>query len=467
MPPAVNVLLFVLVFYLSGSSVLRATPVPESESPFSVPAGLQRAVAFWTSIFSEHDSSQLVFFDPEKFSIYKVVDIDDSGSTRRQIRLARRRIMSQHGLSSSRQIRVQRGLKDRFAAGLERSGRYLPAMREIFAEEGVPQELVYLPLVESSFRIDARSRLGAVGMWQFMRGTGRRYMTVSRHLDERRDPLESTRAAARLLVENYRVLGNWPLAVTAYNHGQAGIARAVRQVGSDDLTDIIRRYRGSSFKFASKNFYAEFLAALHVAQNAKEYFPGIAYDAPLAVEEIELGKYVRVREVVQHAELSHADLLRWNPALTSKTRWLPKGYRLKVPPESAPDMRAAVAQVKEMTWIPYVVSRGDSLSRIASRHGTSVYDIQIVNGIGNVHRIRVGQELKLPRTKTTARKPQKIPQRGGGARPARYHRVARGETLSVIAERYGVSLRKLKTVNGLSNIHRIRTGQRLRIPHRS
>ena len=157
--------------------------------------------------------------------------------------------MREHGLRSRKRVRAQRGVKERFATGLELSRRYLEQMQEIFREEGLPVELTYLPLVESSFNIRARSPAGAVGIWQFMRTTGRRYLRVNRSVDERRDPLESTRAAAQLLKENYAIFGDWPLAITAYNHGREGIMRAVSKVGSD-----IMRSAGTSFAASATSF---------------------------------------------------------------------------------------------------------------------------------------------------------------------------------------------------------------------
>ncbi|SVE59488.1 uncharacterized protein METZ01_LOCUS512342, partial [marine metagenome] len=171
---------------------------------------------------------------------------------------------------AARRIRVQIGQKDRFRKGLERSGKYKDQIEQIFSDAKLPLELVVLPHVESSFQINAYSSAGAAGLWQFTRGTGRLFMKVGYDVDERRDPILSTIAAAKLLKSNYKVLQSWPLSITAYNHGTQGMRRAKNKYG-ENIVDIINRYRSRTFGFASKNFYAEFLAALHVDQNKEKY----------------------------------------------------------------------------------------------------------------------------------------------------------------------------------------------------
>src|SRR5205823_3111101 len=141
-------------------------------------------------------------------------------------------------------VHTQVGIKERFRQGIIRSGRYAEVFQEIFEKQGVPAEIALLPLVESSFENRARSNAGAAGIWQFTRGTGRLYLNVNRKLDERLDPARATRAAARLLHDNYNALGSWPLAITAYNHGRAGMLRAQSEAGPE-IANIIEQYRGS------------------------------------------------------------------------------------------------------------------------------------------------------------------------------------------------------------------------------
>ncbi len=453
-----------LLFLLFGGLphipvALARAPVPAAADPFAIPPGIEPAVEFWQAIFLDYDSNRLVFFDPEDMSkIHRVVEIKDGASVRRLVRSVRAQLV-RRGVPSHR-IKAQRGIRERFVAGVRRSGRYMERMRKIFSARGLPVELTYLPLVESSFRNDARSFRGAVGMWQFMPATGRRYMRVTRLLDERRDPLEATRAAARLLQKNHQELGTWPLAVTAYNHGRAGMQRAVRQMGTRDIVSIIRGYRGRRFRFASRNFYAEFLAAVHIMRNVEQRLPDVRFDQPERLEEISLDKRVAVSSLLRHSGVSRARLLAWNPALSRRAAWIPAGYRLKAPELQSQWFRSALADIGPMPRFPYhVVSRGDTLWSIAKIYGTSAHAIQSMNGVARVRRLRVGQRLAIPGASTPPRaSAQEVKQ------PRVYHRVRRGETLSVIADRYRVSLTALQRANAIRNRHLIRAGQRLRIP---
>jgi membrane-bound lytic murein transglycosylase D len=177
-------------------------------------------------------------------------------------------------------MRFQGGMRSRFAESIVRSWSYLPELEQIFAQEGVPIELTRLPHIESSFENRALSKVGAAGMWQIMPATGRRYLRVGGGVDERLHIPTATRAAAQILRENYERLGNWPLAITAYNHGANGMAQAVDTVGTTDFGIIVQRYRGPLFGFASRNFYAEFLAALDLSQNYKHYFGDLLFAEP-------------------------------------------------------------------------------------------------------------------------------------------------------------------------------------------
>src|SRR5437763_250276 len=148
-------------------------------------------------------------------------------------------------------VRFQLGQADRFRAGLIRSGAWETHIAQVLANLGLPAELAVLPHVESSFNPAAYSKVGAAGLWQFMRSTGRRYMRIDSAVDDRLDPFRSTEAAAQLLAYNYRVLGTWPLALTAYNHGTAGVRRAKETLGTDDIVRIVRSYNSRTFGFAS------------------------------------------------------------------------------------------------------------------------------------------------------------------------------------------------------------------------
>jgi membrane-bound lytic murein transglycosylase D len=174
---------------------------------------------------------------------------------------------------AAERVRSQRGLRERFRRGLEISARYEQHFRRIFRDAGLPEDLAYLPHVESSFQAAAKSSAGAVGIWQFTRAAAERYMTVNEIVDERLDPIAATRGAARYLRDAYNRLGSWPLALTSYNHGVNGMQRAKNLYGGD-LVRIIADYDHPQFGFASRNFYTEFLAARDIARQPERYFAG-------------------------------------------------------------------------------------------------------------------------------------------------------------------------------------------------
>ncbi len=261
----------------------------------------------------------------------------------------------------------------------------------------------------------AYSKVGAAGIWQFMPATGRLYMRVDDAVDERRDPIVATRAAARHLQRDYEVLGTWPLAISAYNHGRAGMARAVANVGTTDLVQIIQRYDGPAFKFASRNFYAEFLAALDVERHAERYFGTLQPQAPVRTDSVYVPKAVPLPTLARMAEVSPDALASLNPALAPDVaagrRPVPSGYLLRVPDGVAAEveLRYANALAAERpqpkpkakatasaSYVRHRVQRGQTLEGIALRYRTSVAAIKRHNRLGASARVRTGQSLIIP-----------------------------------------------------------------------
>lgn len=239
---------------------------------------------------------------------------------------------------SCERIRFQRGLRNKFRAGVERSYRYLPLIDSVFAAAGLPARLKYLPHVESSFYPFAYSKVGAAGMWQFMKSSAKRFrMKVTYEIDERRDPLASTAAAARMLAYNHSLLQSWPLAVTAYNHGPGGLANAARSTGSRDMSTIIKSYYSNTFGFASKNFYAEFLAASSIAMQADSLLPGLRKHEPLRFRHLVLQKPIGAKLICAVTGLPLETLEEYNlalrPAAFRGNGRLPKGFALRLPAE--------------------------------------------------------------------------------------------------------------------------------------
>jgi membrane-bound lytic murein transglycosylase D len=377
-----------------------------TEDPFPLLPGLEHRVEFWKKIFTEYSTSQLVFFDLLDMSmIYEVLEVGEESRTPEYITSERERIAAINGVDLER-VRAQRGIKERTAAGLKRSGRYIAQMQQIFRDRGLPVELTYLPIVESSYDITVRSHAGALGMWQFMRTTGKQFMRVDRSIDERRDPIESTRAAAEFLKQTYETLGNWPLTITAYNYGPGGMARAVKEMESDNLVDLIRDYHHPYWGFPPKNFYAEFLAAVEIGKNVNQYFPDLTLDPPLAIREMELKNSSSLGALAKNTGLTRDELLAWNPALTAQIRSIPAGYRVKLPVDSNARPVIEVAQIREVARsqpreqpqvVRHQVKRGETLFQIARRYGASADRILKMNGMGKTHRLQAGSTLLVPR----------------------------------------------------------------------
>ncbi len=372
-----------------------------SENTFATPEGLKKRVAFWRDIYSKYTTNQGVMHDSLHIHVvFHPVDFNsimrDTSTNSRQKHHARERLVngyrrdiedrlmklsklkSSDGLigedlqvwkmyegvddpdkfnaaTKRGRIRFQLGQKDRFALGIYYSGRYIREMEKIFKSEGLPIELTRLPFVESSFNIYARSRVGASGIWQFMRRTARPYMMVNNSVDERNDPIKATRSSAKLLKSNYMMLKSWPLALTGYNHGPSGIARIVKKTGTNDLTEIINKYSSRRFGFASENFYACFLAALEVERNATKYFGGVKWSVPLDHAEIKLSKPVPFEAVKvwfrDDAELAQLFNPHFSPNVRKGRLDMPRGTNIRIPPamrEVAEEFLSGKTKLTEM-----------------------------------------------------------------------------------------------------------------------
>jgi membrane-bound lytic murein transglycosylase D len=300
--------LVVIVVCVSCSRPSAARDLPlEFSAQFPVSPAMADRVRFWVDVFTKLSNTEASLHDRDDPTlVYDVVPYGPNGDTSLidATRASYERVLSELateslfvtvGSGSSEclrvkamfgvragptayvralgNIRAQRGMKEAFVDGLVRAELYLPGIRRIFREAKLPDELVYLPHVESSFNPQAVSRAGAAGLWQFTRETFGHYDKTGGGADARFDPVRSTEVAALHLARARSVLGSWPLAVASYNYGVAGMARARAAVGVDALDDIVRGYDSASFGFASQNFYAEVLAAAHVASNARHYFP--------------------------------------------------------------------------------------------------------------------------------------------------------------------------------------------------
>ncbi|MGE0762624.1 MAG: transglycosylase SLT domain-containing protein [Bdellovibrionales bacterium] len=418
---------------------------------FKTPAGMEERVAFWVDIYTKYTTDQGLLHDSRYINlIYESVDFSDlvqnESLSLRQKEKARRdrvkqakkqieerllrlqKLSSPEGLegddlrywnlfanviepkkfyeaSRRGRLRFQLGQRDRFMEGIYQSGRHIKEMEEIFKREGLPLELTRLPFVESSFNLKARSKVGASGIWQFMRSTARSYMRMDGSVDERNDPLRSTVAAARKLRNNYEMLQSWPLAVTGYNHGPSGVQRLVRKFQTNNLAELTDVRKGR-FGFASANFYASFLAAVQVEQAADKYFGPLPRMAELRGTEIKLSRPLAVKQIITWFGEDLSKAQTYNPHVRSHI-W-PKGTVqgrnfIRVTNEVAAQAQQDLNQgkVATITEAPledneYVLQEGETLSEIAERFKVKVQMLMDMNGITDARRIRAKQRLIIP-----------------------------------------------------------------------
>jgi membrane-bound lytic murein transglycosylase D len=290
----------------------------------------------------------------------------------------------------------------------------MPSIKRILKAQNLPLELAYLPHVESSFNPSAYSKAAAAGLWQFTRSTGRDFMAIDDVLDERLDVYLSTHAAAKFLKENYRQLHSWPLALTAYNYGRAGMVRAQNQLGSYER--IFKNHNTKLFKFASRNFYSEFIAALRVARRL-ERDQTLIKDRPWASTTVRLKGYALGRDLRKYFGVSRQDFSRLNPALLKPVledkKYVPKGYLLRLPATKAIRQRvrtlpSRLFHSRQIRDRVYTVKKGDSVSSIARKFKISQKDLTRANRLNKRASIRKGQKLKIPANgpitgRTTAR----------------------------------------------------------------
>ena len=353
--------------------------------------------------------------------------------------------------------------------GLKRSGMYVPLFREIFREEGVPLDLVYMAHVESHFKPNAYSRARARGLWQFMLGTGRLYgLRQDWWIDERSDIVKSTHAAAQHLRDLYERFGNWNLAMAAYNVGPRRIDRVRRRYGKLDYWTMVKR---RMLPRETRSFVPSILAALIIFRNPERYGFWVEPDPPLQFETVDLKEQVDLRVVAEEIDVRVADLFALNPELRRGiTPFHYDDYKLKVPLGKADLLKKRLAKLPKDRKVQvrhHKVKRGETLGLIAQRYSSSISAIAQVNRIRNIHWLREGQDLLIPlaggrSAASAARSREPTPQR----LPATYI-VRRGDSLSRIAGRYRVTIKDLLLWNNLKVNQLIFPGQRIRILDKS
>lgn len=509
-------------------ALVAAAPAAATNAElFPRPPGIHARVELWTRVYSEVDTNGGLIHDSEELDVvYEVIRWPKSlsgGEEERRIARAKahyaavlkrlasgktglspeeRRVLALFPpgvsratlLAASERVRFQRGLADRFRDGLIRSGQWMPHIRKVFRDRGLPEEISALPHVESSFNPLAYSKVGAAGLWQFMPSTGARYLRIDRAVDERYDPWRASEAAAALMRDNYRTTGTWPLAITSYNHGAGGMMRAVKQLGTRDISVIIDRYKGQTFGFASKNFYTSFLAASDIDRNPQRYFGAIQRERAASYEQYVTRHATSAQALARTFGVDVGLLREMNLALRDGV-WsgrvaVPAGYAVRLPRvagrRSVDELAAALPKVELDTAAAAVTSgtkhrvrRGETLSVVARRYGVTTSALAQANKLRVTSKLKIGQTLRIPASGRAVAKSEAPKASAGSATKtvkvgpakttaskaaARSHTVRRGETLSAIARRNGITVSKLAAANGLSPSARVKIGQKLRIP---
>jgi membrane-bound lytic murein transglycosylase D len=508
----------------------HAASVADPSALFTRPPELRTAIAFWTDIFGKYSENQSVVHSIDDLGkVYMVLDFRDQAATLNPVRLEHVREAAEHEArahvdtmlkhidalqatpdklsaderriydlfaSSSdpkrfrREIgneRVQRGLKERTDHALETATSYLPQMEHIFARYNLPPQLTRLPLVESSFNVDAYSKDGAAGVWQFIPSSARIYMRLDDIVDDRRDIWYSTDAAARHLRDDYDALRNWPLAVTAYNHGRGGLARGLIAVQGTTLSDLLKRWHNANFGFASRNFYAEFLAASDVDRTWRAQHPltGSRGDT-MHYDSVAIRDYLPYDTVRQLAGLDEETFHTLNPAykpeVVSGKLYVPPGHEIRVPAGAAAQFAAAYEALpaseryahQRLYYATYVVRRGDTLGKLARRYGVSTTAILAANGMRPHTPIHAGRAIRIPPHDDGTVVAQAAPaphlvsvaQTATAATTAQYllHKIRSGQTLGEIAKHYRTSVDELMKLNALTDTRHLRPGMTIKIP---
>ena len=529
---------------------------------FPIYPSIKPNVEFWKNVYKEYSTDQGIIHDSKDLKIiYGVIKLEKpakpgaSRINRKRIKKAKnkfkailtqliknpkvpspeaRRVARLFGLNPTRQsfrnakgnMRCQVGQRDRFRKGLIRSGAYLEEIKRIFKSRGLSSDLAYLPHVESSFNPKAYSKFGASGIWQFTRSTGKRYMTVGYTMDERRDPIRSSYAASLFLKDNYKKLGSWPLAITAYNHGTAGMLRAKRQKGNYEA--IFKYHKSRLFGFASRNFYSEFLAALEVAKNHERYFGKLKLVSPPRYREVKMEGYASMKDLARVFNVGIDTIRSLNPSLRDPVfkgqKYVPKGYKLKLPSQNdQPPLNMANRSLTSLYKSNqkrsrfYTVQKGDTAGKISKMHGVKLFDLIMANGLGSKATIFPRQNLRIPapdedlvrpashitlnrsvshggrkiskssmrvnNDKTGRQSPKGVKLIRSSVNPSvvtsnllveqfiqksgkRFGiiRVESAETLGHYAEWLGIATRKIRQLNGFTYGRSIRAHQRVKIP---
>ena len=362
------------------------------------------------------------------------------------------------------------GARDRFTIWLGRLNRYEGMIRDRFRAAGIPEDLVYLAMIESGYSNTAVSRANAVGMWQFIAGTAPSYgLRVDEWVDERRDPFKATDAAARYLSEAKERFGSWYLAAAAYNGGPnrvlRGLERLSRQGGDVAGEDTFFELSDRRFlRRETRDYVPKLIAATLIAKDPVSFgFDSIPYLQPLVFDEIAVPDATGLDVLARLADTTVQTLVELNPQYYRGVTPPREASIVRIPRGSGNDVAQLYAELPSedrVNFVQHKVKRGETLSIIGRRYGVTVRQLQAANPGVQARRLGIGQRLVIPVSAAARAQPGSVP-RVLRTSASRYHLVRRGESLWVIAQRYGVTVDNLRSWNGMRSGDVLRTGVRL------
>lgn len=359
-----------------------------------------------------------------------------------------------------------------YAKWLSRSTKFTPMMQKKLRAAGLPEDLIYLSMIESGFSTSAYSSAAAAGLWQFIPTTGREMgLRVDWWIDERRDPEKSTDAAIKFMSRLYKNFDHWYLVWAGYNGGPGRVSKGIKKYGTRDFWELEGH---NAFPAETDNYVPKIIAAAILGKYRERYgFTNIKYQEPLEYDTVTVDGNIGIDVLAKCAQLSVSEFKAYNPHLLQHA--LPSGnkkYSVHVPKGSK--FLASLAKVppsERITYQRHVIKKGESLGRIAAKYGVSVQSIQTKNNIKNANRIHVGQVLLIPssgeaKTLVSAKgssSSKKSSSKSKSKTRTVTHTIKKGENLNLIAKKYGVSVSDIKRWNKITNANKIYAGQRLKI----
>lgn len=430
------------------AAALWVAPALAVPAEFEKPTAIAPNVAFWKRVYGEWRLDDIALHDEDDLGVvYRVVRVpkrgqkDDQGRSRKEAitaarleveaamrALAKKNPKDEAGLvglerdvfvalkasarpdkySRTSKIRGQNGLYERFVQGYSNSGLYDRFITAELTRNGLPKELIGIAFVESLFAVQAKSHVGAAGVWQFMSYTGREYMQLNAVVDERWDPILATEAAAKYLKQAKKELSTWPLAVTSYNYGRGGMRALARDAGTNDFNTILAVTKGKRFGFAARNYYASFLAVLEILDEEKVRFAGVTKKAPWPYDVIRAPFPLFSTQLVATGHVDQATFEWLNPALSNDAARgrlpLPHGMSVRVPKGEGEGIVASLLALPpreqqralRVAKAVHTAPKKQPLTDVAKKHGVPVELVAARNGLRIDHVLAKGERVVVP-----------------------------------------------------------------------